>query len=317
MHREFNKKEFSGKNYCAVILGGSSGFGLATAIELATRGMDICIVHRDRRGAMQRIEEGFEAVRKSGVAFHSYNLDALSNEGRGTVLNELEEHVGRGRVRVLLHSIAFGSLKLIAPQAQRIPHSVGALAESLGRNPEEVQKAVDSLFTQGASPLHTLATPAAYNSELLLQEDEMLQTIGAMGTSLLSWTTDLFKRGLFCKDARVVGLTSEGNEVAWLGYAAVSAAKASLEAVSRSIAKEYGPHGIRSNIVQPGVTNTAALRLIPGNQQLMAQAEMRNPLGRLTQVEDVARVIAFLVGDDATWINGSVIRVDGGEHISG
>ncbi|MCB1321017.1 MAG: SDR family oxidoreductase, partial [Leptospiraceae bacterium] len=139
----------------------------------------------------------------------------------------------------------------------------------------------------------------------------------AMGASILSWTREIFDRGLFCDDARVIGLTSEGNSVAWLGYAAVSAAKAVLEALSRSIAREFGPHGIRSNIIQAGITDTKALRLIPGSQQMMAQARMRNPLGRLTEVDDVAKVVAFLAGDEAAWINGSILRVDGGEHISG
>ena len=51
----------------ALILGGSSGFGLATAHKLAAHGMSLCLVHRDRRGAMARIEPEFEAIRATGV----------------------------------------------------------------------------------------------------------------------------------------------------------------------------------------------------------------------------------------------------------
>lgn len=309
--------EFEAGRYCALILGGSSGFGLATAKELAMRGMDICLVHRDRRGAMSRIEAEFDFIRRYDVKFHAYNIDALSREGRAHVLDELQAVLGQSRVRVLLHSIAFGSLKLAAPLQPRSNVTVHALAENLGRSVDQVQEIIDELFKSGASALQAVASPAPYDDELLLDEDEVLATVSAMGTSLLSWTRDVFSRGFFSSDARVIGLTSEGNEVAWLGYAAVSAAKACLEAISRSIAKEFGPHGIRSNIVQPGVTDTPALRLIPGSQHLMAKAELRNPLGRLTRPEDVARVIALLARDEAAWINGSTIRVDGGEHISG
>ena len=127
-----------------------------------------------------------------------------------------------------------------------------------------------------------------------------------MGTSLLGWVQELHRRGLFAADARVVGLTSEGNEVAWKGYAAVAAAKVALESVSRAIAVEMAPYGIRSNIVQAGVTDTPALRLIPGSAHLKAAARRRNPFGRLTTPEDVARVIHLLCLPEAAWINGEV-----------
>ena len=138
-----------------------------------------------------------------------------------------------------------------------------------------------------------------------------------MGTSLLGWVQMLFDRKLFDEDARVFGLTSEGNSVAWKGYAAVAAAKVALESLARSIAVEYAPHGIRCNVIQAGITETAALAAIPGNAQLKAQARLRNPFGRLTTPADVAGMIYLLSTEEAAWVNGTVIRVDGGEHISG
>jgi NAD(P)-dependent dehydrogenase (short-subunit alcohol dehydrogenase family) len=145
----------------------------------------------------------------------------------------------------------------------------------------------------------------------------MANTIYSMGTSLLTYVQEVHRRKMFTADARVFGLTSEGNTVAWRGYAAVSAAKVAMEAVSRSIAYEFGPLGIRSNIIQAGVTDTPALRLIPGSSHMSAGTVMRNPMGRLTVPEDVASVINLLCTDEAGWINGEIIRVDGGEHISG
>jgi NAD(P)-dependent dehydrogenase (short-subunit alcohol dehydrogenase family) len=75
--------------------------------------------------------------------------------------------------------------------------------------------------------------------------------------------------------ARVLSLTSEGNTIAWRGYAAVSAAKAVLESVSRSMAVEFAPYGIRSNVIQAGVTDTPALRAIPGSDRIKAQAALQ------------------------------------------
>jgi len=162
-----------------------------------------------------------------------------------------------------------------------------------------------------------LASPPDYSQTDLLGEEDFSRAIFNRGTSLLGWVQDLFNRKLFADDARIFGLTSEGNEVAWRGYAAVAAAKVALESLARSIAIEYAPYGVRCNVIQPGITDRPALAGIPGSDQMKAQARMRNPFRRLTTPVDVANAIYLLSLDDAAWVNGAVIRVDGGEHISG
>jgi NAD(P)-dependent dehydrogenase (short-subunit alcohol dehydrogenase family) len=302
----------------AVILGGSSGFGLATAQALAERGMNLCLVHRDRRALLAAIEPEFEKLRKTGVEVRTFNTDALAADTRDAVLDEIAEIFGEaGRVRVLLHSIAFGNLKLLTPEAPVERTSVAALAKKLGSDPEKVQAAFDELFAEGDPSAQALASPPAYSDKHFLDEDDFSRTIHAMGTSLLGWVQGIFGRGLFADDARVFGLTSEGNEVAWKGYAAVAAAKVSLESLARSIAVEFAPFGIRCNVIQAGITETPALAAIPGSDHMKAPARIRNPFHRLTTPGDVANVIALLATDEAAWINGEVIRVDGGEHISG
>jgi NAD(P)-dependent dehydrogenase (short-subunit alcohol dehydrogenase family) len=302
----------------AVILGGSSGFGLASAQALAERGMNLCLVHRDRRALLAAIEPEFEKLRATGVEVRTFNIDALSADKRDAVLDDFVEIFGEsGRVRVLLHSIAFGNLKLLTPEAPVERTTVAALAKKLGSETEKVQAAFDELFAEGAAAAHALASPPAYSDKHFLDEDDFSRTIHAMGTSLLGWVQGIFNRGLFATDARVFGLTSEGNEVAWKGYAAVAAAKVSLESLARSIAVEYAPFGIRCNVIQAGITETPALAAIPGSDHMKAQARIRNPFHRLTTPRDVANVIALLATDEAAWINGEVIRVDGGEHISG
>jgi NAD(P)-dependent dehydrogenase (short-subunit alcohol dehydrogenase family) len=306
----------------ALILGGSSGFGLATAKKLARCGMSVAIVHRDRRGAMVNIEPEFAAIRETGVGFAAFNVDALSSEGRRAVLDGLAERMGEsGKVRLVLHSIAYGNLKLLVPPAPRA-ESPGAgarrlLAERLGVPEEALASAVRSAFESGADALSALADPPAHDADALLDDEDFARTIFSMGTSLASWTKDVLARGLFAPSARVVGMTSEGNEVAWRGYAAVAAAKVALESVGRALALELAPYGVRTNIVQAGVTDTPALRLIPGSRQMKASAKLRNPFGRLTTPADVADFIALLCTDEAAWVNGTVIRVDGGERIGG
>jgi NAD(P)-dependent dehydrogenase (short-subunit alcohol dehydrogenase family) len=301
-----------------LILGGSSGFGLATAQKLAQKGMSVCIVHRDRRATLARIEPEFEKIRAAGARLLTFNTDALDAERRTAVLGELEEALGSaGRVRMLLHSIAFGNLKLLTPETARSAGPGDQLARRIGVAPEKLAEAADAGLAAGDDHAYALATPPNYSDKHFLDEDDFARTIHSMGTSLLGWVQDLHRRGLFAADARVLGLTSEGNEVAWKGYAAVAAAKVSLESLARSIAVEYAPHGIRCNVVQAGITETPALAAIPGSTHLKAQARLRNPFGRLTTPGDVANVIYLLCRDESAWINGTIVRADGGEHISG
>ena len=305
-------------NEWALILGGSSGFGLATAHKLSAHGLNLCVVHRDRRGAMSRIEPEFDRIRERGVSLVTFNKDALNAEVRSEILDGFARALGEdGRVRVVLHSIAFGNLKLIGPEAPTNDTARKRLAKELGIDAAALGEAADQLFAEGCDGVQGLTTPPAYSAVSYLEEEDVALTIHAMGTSLLGWTQALRERGLFAPDARVLGLTSEGNSVAWKGYAGVAAAKVALESVSRSIAVEMAPFGIRSNIVQAGVTDTPALRMIPGSDHLKAQARIRNPFGRLTTPEDVADVIYLLSLPESAWINGAIIRVDGGERISG
>ncbi len=318
-----NEVNFSSSQW-ALILGGSSGFGLATAKRLAAAGLSICVVHRDRRGAMERIEREFEVIRgnlQPEARFRALNLDALSPTGIESTLEAVAEEAQQaspGPIRVMLHSIAFGNLKPIAPLpagfSQRTEELMDRLAGKLNTSADHLREAAEQLLSEGYDALSPLVPPVY--GDTLIEDEDMARTIYSMGTSMLSWVQAIFQKGLFAADARVFGLTSEGNDIAWRGYAAVSAAKTALESVSRSIAVEYAPYGIRSNIVQAGVTDTPALRAIPGSASMKATARSRNPFGRLTTPEDVANVVYLLSRDEAAWINGSLIRADGGEHIA-
>jgi len=309
--------QFSNQQW-ALILGGSSGFGLASAKKLAALGMGVCIVHRDRRGAMSRINQEFDEIKAFGNPFVSFNVDALSEQGRGDVLAGLKASMGEsGRVHVLLHSIAFGNLKPIAPVKKPLhaDKAIEMMANKLNLDKETVGQAITDVASESmGDALFSLVNPTY--SENLIEEEDLTRTIYSMGTSLLTWTQDIHAQGLFSGDARVLGLTSEGNEIAWRGYAAVSAAKVALESISRSIAVEFAPYGIRSNIIQAGVTDTPALNAIPGSQRMKAVATLKNPFKRLTTPEDVADVVALLSTPEAQWINGALIHADGGEHIS-
>ncbi|MBF0452137.1 MAG: SDR family oxidoreductase [Candidatus Magnetomorum sp.] len=306
-------------NDWALIIGGSSGFGLATARKLTSHGMNLCIVHRDRRGAMSRIQPSFDALISRGVKVQTFNTDALNPDKRKNILDHLSEAMGEtGKIKMVLHSIAFGNLKLLAPfhASERPDESKTMLAGLINQSKTDLDAAVEKAFELGNAPFHTIVKPPHYNNDRLLDKGDFERTIHAMGSNIVEWVQDILQRNLFASDARILSLTSEGNAIAWRGYAAISAAKAVLESVSRSMAVEFAPYGIRSNIIQAGVTDTAALKVIPGSEHIKATAVLRNPFGRLTQPEDVANVVFLLCMDEAAWINGALICVDGGERIA-
>jgi enoyl-[acyl-carrier protein] reductase I len=250
----------------AIILGGSSGLGLASAKKLAKQGMNICIIHRNTRVELPEIEQEFEQIKSNGVRFLSFNMDALQPEKRQEIINLLKIDVGSKNVKCLIHSVAKGSLKGMA-------------------------------------------------SENALTNDDFLVTLNAMAVSLFDWTKAIVEAELFHQDARIISFTSEGSTKPLPNYGAVSTAKAALEAISRQIAYEYASYGIKSNCIQAGVTNTKSFQLIPNSEKIKAIAEKRNPFKRLTKPEDVANVVYLLCKDEAKWINGTIVKVDGGESL--
>ena len=112
-------------------------------------------------------------------------------------------------------------------------------------------------------------------------------------------------------------MTSAGGHRVIGSYGAVSAAKAALESHIRQLAFELAPRGITANSLCAGVTDTPALRKIPGNDEMIRVATAHNPAKRLTTPQDVANAVAVLAHPLAGWITGNVINVDGGEDIAG
>jgi 3-oxoacyl-[acyl-carrier protein] reductase len=102
----------------------------------------------------------------------------------------------------------------------------------------------------------------------------------------------------------VVGLSQPG-------YGVYAATKAAVEAMTRVLAKELGPRGVTVNAVAPGPVATELFLSDKSAEQVAAVTRMI-PAGRLGEPDDIARVVSFLAGPDGGWINGQVIRANGG-----
>ena len=259
------------ERHWAVILGASSGFGAAAALQLARSGYHIIGVHLDRKGTMPHVEEVIGGVRAAGAKAVFFNVNAADPERRVEVLARAKAEADEAGVHLLLHSLAFGNLRPFV-----------------------------------AADPGDAVTPA-----------QMDMTLSVMAHSLVYWTQDLVYGGLLRGGGKVFAMTSAGGTRVLPNYGAVSAAKAALESHVRQLAMELAPRQIAVNAIRAGVTETPALRKIPGHELISDNARIRNPSGRLTTPADVARALVVLSLPGTEWMTGNVLGVDGGEDIVG
>ncbi len=264
----------------ALILGASSGMGEATALALAKAGYRIVGIHLDFRAALAHVEDVRAAIEGTGSEALFINMNAADDEKRAAAIATIRERFGRtaaagghAYLRVVMHSLAFGSLlPFIADDPK------GAISR---------------------------------------KQMEMTQDV--MANSLVYWVQDLVRAGLLEDGSKVYAMTSEGSSRVVPSYGAVSSAKAALESHARQLAMELARKGtgITVNTIRAGVTVTPALMKIPEHVEIIEAATKRNPMGRMTTVQDVARAIVTLSGDGLDFVTGNVIGVDGGEFVTG
>jgi NAD(P)-dependent dehydrogenase (short-subunit alcohol dehydrogenase family) len=188
------------------------------------------------------------------------------------------------------------------------------------RSLEAVEQMIESIWKEGA--LDILVNNAAGNfiarsEELSPRAWESVINIVLMGT--LHCTMACGRRWLAAKHPGTVLSISATYAPVGSAYVVPSAvSKAGVEALMRSLAVEWGNRSIRMNAIAPGPipTQGAFSRLMP-HSGLEAVALDRNPLHRFGTIEELANLAAFLVSDGSGYINGEVIRMDGGEFLQG
>lgn len=200
-----------------------------------------------------------------------------------------------------------------AASARRRERVLDQIEETLGDGPAEgIHFMLHSLAFGSLEPF----IPEDPDDDIV-DESQMEMTLRVMAHTLVFWVQDLVQRDLLPAGSRIYALSSGGAERMAPNYGAVSAAKAALESHMRQLTLELGSRGIAVNCLRPGVTDTPALRAIPGHESYIEEALRRNPAGRLTTPKDVATTLVALANPEITWISGTVIHVDGGESIVG
>jgi 3-oxoacyl-[acyl-carrier protein] reductase len=125
------------------------------------------------------------------------------------------------------------------------------------------------------------------------------------------WTTKAVTRPMLkARRGRIINITSVSGQAGQMGQANYSSAKAGLIGLTKATARELGSRGITVNAVAPGFVLTELTENLP--DELKTQLIERTPLGRFGTTEEIAAAVAFLASDEASYITGQVLAVDGG-----
>lgn len=239
----------------AIVTGGTSGIGKASALILADNGAKVVVAGRNRERGMAVVNEVKNSLptEKNNVIFIPCDVTS-ENDGKFLI----EETVRRfGRIDIL-----FNNSGIMLPS-------------------NEIEK-------------------------MTVQDWSTTFNVNATGIFLVTrYARPYLKesRGVILNNASIAGLHSY---VTGRSYA-YSASKAAVIQFSRQMAKNYAEEGIRVNCICPGIIQTPIL----GDRNLEEYAK-RIPLGRVGMPEDVAKAVLFLVSEDARYITGAVIPIDGG-----
>jgi 3-oxoacyl-[acyl-carrier protein] reductase len=268
----------------AIVTGGAGGIGKAICQRLAADGFDVVVNYRTQADRALEIVADINATAAAGASFGGVG------ESTGSCDSVVAVVAGKRYGRAL---------------AVKADIATESGAQALFASAVKAFGAV-SVLVNNASP-HINPKPFSATSWDDVQRQIDVQVKGAfLMTSVV--TPDMASR----KWGRIVNITSEVLDgppsVMWTGYAM---AKGALQVFSNYMAAELGPQGITVNCVSPGMCETTLIGDIPEKTQLMIARQ--TPLRRLAKPTDVAAAVSYLVSDDADFITGHTIAVNGGK----
>ncbi len=148
-----------------------------------------------------------------------------------------------------------------------------------------------------------------------ISETQLMETLRLNTWPAVALIRAAVAKGLGDNAGSVVTISSGSPRKTTSAMVSYASAKAALNAMTRTMASDLAGRGVRMNAVSPGLVRTTATRSIWA-ADAGAEAGSASPLGRLTEAEDIAAAVCFLLSDDARQITGVTLDVDGGNHLS-
>ena len=251
--------------------------------------------------------------------------------------------MSQGRIEVEAESVAYVECDLLGVDAGE--YSIPYVASWAAGEPERVQETAQAVEACGRRALlwKGNVADAETHEEMFASLAKDLGGLDILISNAASgvikpamelterhwnWTMDINAGALLSlaqhavklmgdKGGHIVAVSSLGAVRAIPNYAAVGASKAALESLVRHLAVELAPRGVRVNAISAGVVDTDALKHFPNRQQILEESARRTPAGRITEPDDVAQAVLFLVSPLSSMMVGQTVVVDGGYSIMG
>lgn len=223
---------------------------------------------------------------------------ALASAGAGVALNYVAQPEAAAE---LVATIGGGGGQAWAFEADvSDPRQVAAMFEAVDRRWDGIDILVNNAGVDGPRAVAWESDPA-----------EWLRVIRVDLLGAFHCAREALRRMVARRSGVVLNLTSVHEKIAWSGYSAYTAAKAGLSMLTKTLAQEAAPHGVRVVALAPGAIRTSINRAAWSDPAGLADLLGKIPMGRMGEPEEIARVAVFLVSDAASYLTGSTVYVDG------
>ncbi len=257
------------------------------------------------------LEDGSGRVgEKTGAAMTDLKgkVAIVTGASRG-IGRAIAERLGRDGAKVVVSYVQnTGKAQAVVETVEAAGSQAVAAQADIGRT-EDVRRLFQVAEERfgGVDIVINNASVSVFKPHAEVSEEEFDQVFGLIARGTFFALKESAKR--LRDGGRIVNISSGGTMAGGPGAGLYLGAKAAVEQFTLALAKELGPRSITVNAVLPGLTDTEGMIMPP---EAVEQAVAMTPLGRLGQPEDVADVVAFLVGEDGRWMTGQLVRAGGG-----
>jgi NAD(P)-dependent dehydrogenase (short-subunit alcohol dehydrogenase family) len=272
----------------ALVTGGSRGIGRAIALRLAEEGADVAInyqVNREQAEKVSKVIDQMGVLRNAHQAFTM--VDEMTQIEDAKKVSDLIDSLGR-------HSCIVGANVDDFEQVNRMRDEV---VQQLGK--------IDILVNNAG---------IARDKSFVKMTPQMWSEVMSVNLDGAFYCTKAVIEGMLeRKYGRIVNISSVIGRIGNFGQANYAASKAGVIALTKTLAKEFATKGITVNAIAPGFIDTDMVKSVP--KEILEKIIAQIPLGRLGKPTEVAGVVAYLVSDDANYITGQVIDINGGLYV--
>jgi acetoacetyl-CoA reductase len=201
-----------------------------------------------------------------------------------------------------------------AAEAFKAEHGIPVIKFDVSRF-EECEAAVKRI-TEEHGPIEVLVNNAGITRDSTLLRmrrdmwDAVLDTNLGSCFNLCKLTFEGMRERRF---GRIVNIGSINGQAGQYGQVNYAAAKSGIHGFTKAVAQEGARYGITANAIAPGYVDTEMVRAVPG--EVLRKIVAKIPVGRLGHAEDIARGVAFLTADEADFVTGSTLSINGGQHM--